>query len=130
MIYWRKTLPQEVRRFEHKLKLEEEKRLSSYYTMIKQLKIYIYIFFLIWGWGGGQGFLAMRGLGTDHVILGPMRGLEKTASHGTQNTDRKPDGQLSKNEFKFTTKNADLDNKLNLQQNKKTYVQRKKLPEP
>ena len=33
--------------------------------------------------GGGGGGWPMRGLGTDHVISGPMRGLKKTASDGT-----------------------------------------------
>ena len=34
----------------------------------------------------------MRGLGTDHVISGPMRGLKKTAFDGTdRQTDRQKD---------------------------------------
>ena len=35
----------------------------------------------------------MRGLGTDHVISGPMRGLKKTASNGAdKQTHRHTDG--------------------------------------
>ena len=35
----------------------------------------------------------MRGLGTDHGISGPMRGLKKTASNGAnKQTDRTTDG--------------------------------------
>ena len=51
------------------------------------VKLYIYIFFL----GGG---LTNERPGTDHVISGPTRGLEKTASDGA---DRQNHRQTDKN---------------------------------
>ena len=44
---------------------------------------------------GGEG-RPMKGLGTDHVISGPMRGLEKTASDGAdKHTNRQTHGHCN-----------------------------------
>ena len=69
-------------------------------------------------------------LGTDHVIFGPMRGLEKTASDGTQtHTNTHTESQTAdsvKNNLSLPQRMLIRDNELNFQP-KKTYIQSKHL---